>query len=120
MHISLFNRSKSGFLQRVGKSDGSGWSVCLGMAGDIKAGGQKNTAFWQGQQPSGRAQAVMLVQIGEKWKNPENYDLCLRTDVLGYQGCVDLICDYIRCEMIPTSVGGEQQISISSGSQSPI
>ena len=29
---------------------------------------------------------------GNKWKNPENYDLCLRTDVLGYQGCVDVIC----------------------------
>ncbi|MGN8887746.1 hypothetical protein [Blautia sp. HCP28S3_G10] len=28
--------------------------------------------------------------------------------------------DYIRCEMTPTSVGGEQQISISGGSQSPI
>ena len=27
---------------------------------------------------------------------------------------------YIRCEMNPTSVGGEQQISISGGSQSPI
>ena len=27
--------------------------------------------------------------------------------------------DYIRCEMTPTSVGGEQQISISGGSQSP-
>ena len=38
-------------------------TVCLGMAGDIKAGGQKNTAFWQGQQLSGRAQTVMLVQI---------------------------------------------------------
>ena len=33
---------------------------------------------------------------GKKWKNPENYDLCLRTDVLGYQGCVDLICEYIE------------------------
>ncbi len=33
---------------------------------------------------------------GKKWKNPENYDLCLRTDVLGYQGCVDLICDYVE------------------------
>lgn len=33
---------------------------------------------------------------GKKWRNPENYDLCLRTDVLGYQGCVDLICDYIE------------------------
>ena len=28
--------------------------------------------------------------------------------------------NYIRCEMTPTSVGGEQQISISGGSQSPI
>ena len=28
--------------------------------------------------------------------------------------------DYIRCEMTPTSVGGEQQISINGGSQSPI
>ena len=27
---------------------------------------------------------------------------------------------YIRCEMTPTSVGGEQQISISGESQSPI
>ena len=26
---------------------------------------------------------------------------------------------YIRCEMTPTSAGGEQQISISGGSQSP-
>lgn len=33
---------------------------------------------------------------GNRWKNPENYDLCLRTDVLGYQGCVDLICAYIE------------------------
>ena len=30
------------------------------------------------------------------------------------------LLDYIRCEMTPTSVGGEQQISISGGSQSPI
>ena len=27
---------------------------------------------------------------------------------------------YIRCEMTPTSLGGEEQISISGGSQSPI
>lgn len=33
---------------------------------------------------------------GNKWKNVENYDLCLRTDVLGYQGCVDVICNYIE------------------------
>lgn len=39
---------------------------------------------------------------GNKWKNPENYDLCLRTDVLGYQGCVDIIRDYVekRMEML--------------------
>ena len=30
------------------------------------------------------------------------------------------IREYIRCEMTPTSAGGEQQISISGGSQSPI
>ena len=28
--------------------------------------------------------------------------------------------NYIRCEMTPTSSGGEEQISISGGSQSPI
>ena len=33
---------------------------------------------------------------GKKWKNPENYDLCLRTDVLGYQKCVDLIIEYLE------------------------
>ena len=39
---------------------------------------------------------------------------------------IDFVCQkqeqkiYIRCEMTPTSVGGEQQISISGGSQSPI
>ena len=36
---------------------------------------------------------------GNKWKNPENYDLCLRTDVLGYQGCVDVICNYIETRL---------------------
>ncbi len=36
---------------------------------------------------------------GKKWRNPENYDLCLRTDALGYQGCVDLIRDYIEKRM---------------------
>ena len=30
---------------------------------------------------------------------------------------VSLIFKYIRCEMTPTSVGGERQISISGGSQ---
>ena len=33
---------------------------------------------------------------GRKWKDPDNYDLCLRTDRLGYQGTVDVICDYIK------------------------
>ena len=33
---------------------------------------------------------------GKKWKNPENYDLCLRTDILGYQGCTDVIMNYIE------------------------
>ncbi|MDO4321498.1 MAG: cytidylate kinase-like family protein [Lachnospiraceae bacterium] len=36
---------------------------------------------------------------GKKWKNPENYDLCLRTDVLGYQGCVDVIQGYLEKRM---------------------
>ena len=34
--------------------------------------------------------------------------------------CASEDLQYIRCEMTPTSVGGEQQISISGGSQSPI
>lgn len=36
---------------------------------------------------------------GNKWKNPENYDLCLRTDVLGYQGCVDVIVNYLEIRL---------------------
>lgn len=36
---------------------------------------------------------------GNKWKNPENYDLCLRTDVLGYQGCVDVIVNYLETRL---------------------
>ncbi len=35
------------------------------------------------------------------------------------QSVKELPESYIRCEMTPTSVGGEQQISISGGSQSP-
>lgn len=31
---------------------------------------------------------------GLDWKNVENYDLALKTDALGYQGCVDLIIGY--------------------------
>lgn len=36
---------------------------------------------------------------GKKWKNPENYDLCLRTDILGYEGCVDMICKYLEARL---------------------
>ncbi|MCD7743954.1 MAG: cytidylate kinase-like family protein [Lachnospiraceae bacterium] len=36
---------------------------------------------------------------GKKWKNVENYDLCLRTDVLGYQGCVDVIVHYLETRL---------------------
>ena len=36
---------------------------------------------------------------GNKWKNPENYDLCLRTDILGYEGCVDMICKYLEARL---------------------
>ncbi|HIR76161.1 MAG TPA: cytidylate kinase-like family protein [Candidatus Choladousia intestinipullorum] len=42
---------------------------------------------------------------GKKWKNPENYDLCLRTDILGYQGCVDLIIRYIEMRMQKKIIG---------------
>lgn len=33
---------------------------------------------------------------GRRWMDASNYDLCLRTDKLGYQGAVDLIRDYIK------------------------
>lgn len=32
---------------------------------------------------------------GRKWKNPENYDLCLNTAKLGYQKTVELIKNYV-------------------------
>ena len=42
-------------------------------------------------------------------------------DDAGYAREIALLkSKYIRCEMTPTAVGGEQQISISGGSQSPI
>ena len=39
-----------------------------------------------------------------------------------YEDCSieEITQKYIRCEMTPTSLGGEEQISISGGSQSPI
>lgn len=33
---------------------------------------------------------------GKKWKNPENYDLCLNTEKLGYEGTKDLIMECIK------------------------
>ena len=33
---------------------------------------------------------------GKKWKNPENYDLCLNTEKLGYEGTKDLIMEYVK------------------------
>ncbi len=33
---------------------------------------------------------------GRRWKDPDNYDLCLMTDKLGYQGTVDVIRNYIE------------------------
>lgn len=33
---------------------------------------------------------------GRKWREIGNYDLVLRTDRLGYEGCVDVICRYIE------------------------
>ena len=43
------------------------------------------------------------------YENPEDLEIVTLENAI-----------YIRCEMTPTSVGGEQQISISGGSQSPI
>ena len=42
------------------------------------------------------------------YENPEDLEIVTLENAI-----------YIRCEMTPTSVGGEQQISISGGSQSP-
>lgn len=33
---------------------------------------------------------------GKRWKDPDNYDLCLRTDRLGFQGTVSMIIDYVN------------------------
>ena len=33
---------------------------------------------------------------GKKWKNSENYDLCLNTEKLGYEGTKDLIMEYVK------------------------
>ena len=33
---------------------------------------------------------------GREWNDARNYDLCLNSEKLGFQGCVDAIRDYIR------------------------
>lgn len=33
---------------------------------------------------------------GKKWRNPDNYDLCLNTSKLGYDKCVAIIKDYVK------------------------
>ena len=33
---------------------------------------------------------------GNEWKNPENYDLCINSDVLGVERTADLICSMIE------------------------
>jgi len=37
-----------------------------------------------------------VYHTGKRWKNPENYDLCLDTERLGLDNCVELIKEYIR------------------------
>lgn len=37
-----------------------------------------------------------VYHTGRQWKNPENYDLCLDTESLGLDNCVELIKEYIR------------------------
>ncbi len=33
---------------------------------------------------------------GHEWDNARNYDLCLNTELLGFERCVDLIVDYLK------------------------
>ena len=33
---------------------------------------------------------------GKKWKNPENYELCLNPEKLGYEETKDLIMEYVK------------------------
>ena len=40
-----------------------------------------------------------VYHTGRKWKNPENYDLCLNTEKLGYEGTKEFIMDYIKRRM---------------------
>ena len=36
---------------------------------------------------------------GKKWKVPDNYDVCLNTEKLGYDNCVAYIEEYVRLRM---------------------
>ncbi|MDF2942767.1 MAG: cytidylate kinase [Herbinix sp.] len=36
---------------------------------------------------------------GRKWKNPDNYDLCLNTGKLGYEKTVEIIKDYVSLRL---------------------
>ena len=40
-----------------------------------------------------------VYHTGRKWKNPENYDLCLNTEKLGYDGTKEFIMDYVKRRM---------------------
>ena len=40
-----------------------------------------------------------VYHTGRKWKNPENYDLCLNTEKLEYEGTKEFIMDYIKRRM---------------------
>ncbi len=33
---------------------------------------------------------------GKNWDDVRNYDICLNTTDLGFEKCVDIICDYIK------------------------
>lgn len=37
-----------------------------------------------------------VYHTGRRWKNPENYDLCIDTSSLGLDNCVELIKQYIK------------------------
>lgn len=37
-----------------------------------------------------------MYHTGRQWKNPENYDLCLNTESLGLDHCVELIKKFVE------------------------
>lgn len=37
-----------------------------------------------------------IYHTGKKWRNLENYDLCLNTEKLGYEGTKDYIMEYVK------------------------